>query len=293
MKELTIVEKLASVPSGSTHPKHTFKHGPCYVQNLNSVVVTFTCDAPHVHETINTGSTEGELLNSISRKELRQRYVTVATGSDAALLLEDGTDTGYDVEYAVTAVGYIDAGTELAGTAVVTGTIDTAVTKTATFSVTDTSDDDKTPRDNGHEAYTLEYVTSSDALTSVTIKNTMRDFIATDKIVFDIEGQGGQVSVAIPVVSGDLTSHNEISTLYVNTNGTETNKYRQDQKCKVSITTGTGNDERTNTYDFHLFDVVTAEVSGVTLDAYERTPFAVSSIQHASNSNTRNFLLLK
>lgn len=286
-----LLRAYTSTPTDSVHPKFTFPE-PCFVQNTSSGVMTFTCSAPDAYKTLRTGSDNGNLLDTLSRADLRTRFTTTASGTDGTLDLRDGTDTGYDLNYAIGAVGYLDADTAIAATPTITGTLTTAVTKTATFSVTDSDDNARTPQDNYGEAKTLTYVIeeveSVMTMTSVTINNTLRDYNDGDKLLFTVEGQDGAVTASIDVATADLTSHNEITELYVNTQGDESNEYQAGTQAQVTLTA-----TETHTYKFSLDAVILFELAQVKLNANQITPYLVSTLKHANGTTAKTFIIIQ
>ncbi len=251
--------------------------------------LTFTCDAPSAFFTLNTGTSNGNLMDSLSRKELRQRYTSTASAADAALLV-GGADSLYNLNFAIASVGYLAKDQVLANAGTLTGTLDAAVIKTATFTVTDSGDAARTPQDNGGDAKTLTYtvadVDGTMTLTSIKINNLLRDYSAGDKLLFAIEGQGGAVTVSVVIDAADLTSHNELTTLYVNTGGTNTAKYQQSTLASVSLTA-----TETHTYNFSLTSVITAELL-VKLNSGETSNFEISTFKSANASTAKTFIVL-
>ena len=286
-----LLRAYTSTPTASVHPKFTFPE-PCFVQNTSSGVMTFTCSAPDAYKALRTGATNGNLLNTLSRADLRTRFTTTASGTDGTLELSDSTDTGYNLNFAIGAVGYLDADTEITADATITGTLTTAVTKTATFTVTDSSDTARTPQDNYGEAKTLTYVIAdvegTMTMTSVTINNTLRDYNDGDKLLFTVEGQDGAVTASIAVATADLTSHNEITTLYVNTTGDESNEYQAGTQAQVTLTA-----TESHTYKFSLDAVILFELDQVKLNSNEITPYLVSTLKHANGSTAKTFIIIQ
>ncbi len=288
MSIYTLIDSITSTPTGSTHPKITLPRRGVIQNNMTSTL-TFTCDAPSAFFTLNTGTSNGNLMNSLSRTELRQRYTSTASAADAALLV-GGADSLYNLNFAIASVGYLAKDQVLANAGTVTGTLDAAVIKTATFTVTDSGDAARTPQDNGGDAKTLTYtvadVDGTMTLTSIKINNLLRDYSAGDKLLFAIEGQGGAVTVSVVIDAADLTSHNELTTLYVNTGGTNTAKYQQSTLASVSLTA-----TETHTYNFSLTSVITAELL-VKLLSGETSNFEISTFKSANSSSDKTFIVL-
>lgn len=288
MSIYTLIDSITSTPSGSTHPKITLPRRGVIQNNMTSPL-TFTCDAPAAFVTLNTGTTNGNLMNSLSRTELRQRYTSTGSGTGAALLV-GGADSLYNLNFAIASVGYLAKDQVLANAGTVTGTLDTAIVATATFTVTDSSDAARTPQDNGGDAKTLTYtvadVDGTMTLTSIKINNLLRDYNTGDKLLFAIEGQGGAVTVSVVIAAGDLISHNELTTLYVNTVGTNTAKYQQSTLASVSLTA-----TETHTYNFSLTSVITAELL-VKLNAGETSNFEISTFKSSNSSSAKTFIVL-
>ncbi len=288
MSIYTLIDSITSTPTGSTHPKITLPRRGV-IQNPMDSPLTFTCDAVSAFFTLNTGASNGNLMNALSRTELRQRYTTTASGAGAALLVS-GADSLYNMNFAIASVGYLAKNQVLTNAGVVTGTLDTAVVKTATFSVTDSSDSARTPQDNGGDAKTLTYtiadVSGTMTLTSIKINNLLRDYSAGDKLLFDVEGQGGAVSVVVVIDAADLTSHNELTTLYVNTSGTNTAKYQLGTPASVSLIA-----TETHTYDFSLLSVITAELEVKLLSGHV-SDFEISTFKSANSSDVKEFIVL-
>ena len=284
----TLLESITSAPSGSTHTRKTLRQRS-FLQNTTASACTLNVDAPHIYALTKTGSTNGNLIQTLSRDFLRTEYAGAnsSTSPPLSIVNSDGTktDTGVNVKVAIGNVQYLEAGTDITTSCVVgVGTLTTATQARVTGAAGEAH------VDNGGDPLLLD-ITVADVegtmtLTEVVVVNSQRDYAAGDTIAFAIPNQDAGVAVTFTAVAGDLgTARKELTELYVSSNSAQTISIQAGQRCNVLYSTPTPDFD----YDFNIPPSALDLTADVILGSGETTPYEVSDFKCADSATTFTF----
>lgn len=284
----TLLESITSTPSGSSvHTAKTLRQ-PSFLQNTTASACTMNVDAPHIYALTKTGSTNGNLIQTVPRQLLRTEYSgsNSSTSPPLSIVNSDGTktDTGANVKVSIGDVKYLEATTDITTSCVLIGTLTTAT------QVRVTGVAGQAHVDNGGDPLLLD-ITVADVegtmtLTEVVVVNSQRDYAVGDTIAFAIPNQDAGVAVTFTAVAGDLgAARKELTELYINSNSSQTINIQAGTRCNVVYATPTPDFD----YDFNIPPSVLDLTADVILGSGEITPYEVSTFKCANSATTFTF----